>query len=118
MVLTTLKSAEYSAFMGRLNAGGKPDFDSTFDMCHSGPVANRSPVISDNAAAESNAARYRICLECSLPLRSSESMQALACHCVQYEEAKDDWLEINGWEIVFIFGLTVAFVAVSYWLCL
>jgi len=118
MALTSLKSAGYSAFMGRLNAGGKPDFDSTFDMCRSGPIANSRPVISDQAPLESNAARYRICLECSLPLRSSESTQALACHCMQYAEAKDDWLEINGWEIVFIFGLTVAFVAVSYWLCL
>ena len=117
MALMTFRPVGPSAFMSRRDFGEQPDFDGAFGISHRGRLGHNSPAIPDQVSSESNAAHYRICLECALPLKTSEQRQAVECRCLLDEDTKDDWLDIGGWEIALILGLAIACMAVSFWFC-
>jgi len=116
MALMTHGPVERSAHMCRAGTGGTSKFGGDFGSSSGGRPESSSQSIANSQSYESNAVRYRICLECALPLKTSELRQGLACHCVQ-EEVEDEWLDIGGWEITFILSLGIACMAVSFWSC-
>ena len=63
-------------------------------------------------------ARYRICLECALPLENFDQAQAQKCRCLAYAEAEDDWLDLGGLELAVTLFLGIACVTLCCWLSL
>ena len=111
MTLITPTPAGRSAFMCRLAPGGRPNTGT-----RSKRMENASTSIAGQAPTERHAAQYRICLECALPLRTSEQGQSLECRCV-LAEAEDEWLDLNDWEFALIFALAISFMFAAFWLC-
>ena len=102
--------------MCRLGTGGAPKFGGDFGTSYSDHAENDSSVIATRKLLEATAAQYRICLECALPLRSSEHGQGLECRYMP-EDIEDEWLDVGGWEIALLLGLGIACMAVSFWFC-
>lgn len=102
--------------MCRLGTGGAPTFGGDFDASYGDRPESSSSTIAGQKSSEVNAAQYRICLECALPLNTYEHRQVLECRCVQ-EDIEDEWLDVGGWEITLILGLGIACMAVSFWFC-
>jgi hypothetical protein len=109
MALMTHRPAEFSAHMCRPGTDGASKYGSDFGI-------SSGTAIADQKSSQSNTVQYRICLECTLPLKASEFRQGLECHCAP-AEAEDEWLDIGFWEIAFILGLGIACMAVSFWSC-
>jgi hypothetical protein len=116
MALMTHRPVRHRALKCRLGVGDASKCGGDVGIANDDCPKSEVPAIADQKLPENNAARYRICLECALPLNISEHRENLECCCVQ-DEVIDEWLDIGGWEIAFILGLALACMAVSYWFC-
>jgi hypothetical protein len=116
MALMTHRLVEFSTVTSRLDTDGPSKFGGDFCISSGDDRDGGGPAITRQKSLDSNAVRHRVCLECALPLKTSEHQQGLECGCLQ-EETEDEWLNVGGWEIAFILGLGIACMAVSFWSC-
>jgi hypothetical protein len=117
MALTALKPEGYAIGLSRPGANALPIFADSFKKNESDDESSSTKTRSAGAVEAGDAGGYNICLECALPLRSTDPGRTLQCQCPQYEEVESDWLDVGGYEIAIAIcvGLACLIVCLGAW---